>query len=144
MSRLITIKIAGSRSRRSDMLVWEGHKAAVTCLAFAPNGHLATGDRLGVRIVRDAIGERVYGGEGVAKPDETPVPVTSVSFRSDGKFFWTAGNVLTAARWDGTRYGVWSNLFGFAQPVAAVGWLTGSLLAVGCGDRMRPQAGNFL
>lgn len=124
------------------MLALEGHTAPVYALAFSPNGRfLASGDKNGTLQIWDeslASKKLFFATDG----RDAPTPVNALCWDSSSSQLAVAmgnGSAVLDLRPDGSHVFTWEHLTG----ATAVQFLTGNLLAVGVGDRGKPEPGQL-
>jgi WD40 repeat protein len=123
------------------MLLLEGHTAAVTALTFSPDGQfLASGTKNGEVLLWD---EELERRELWIAPEEDALAINGIEFSPDGQTVIVAGGMGVVG-----RKGFADDVFELFPPkhrisVTAVRFLTPTLLAVGFGDRAKPEAGSF-
>lgn len=123
------------------MLLLEGHTAAVYALAFSPDGeYLASGTKGGDVWLWD---EGLERRELWIAPEEDARAINSIDFSPDGQTVIVAGGMGVVG-----RKGFADDAFELFPPKYRLGatvarFLTPALLAVGFGDRAKPEAGSF-
>lgn len=121
------------------MQVWDGHHEEVYALAFSPDGpEFASGGKDGRVIVHDAFG----GQRQVAGTGPEAWPVHAVGYRRGGELLYTADRAVRSYRPDpdpACPDVVQADRF---TPLA-FSVLDETTLAVGCGNRIKPEPGLF-